>query len=144
MKIELSHTEPANDAKPGWMVVDDNPDLLAVGEFLLREIGDAEVVAFDSPAKALDAFATAPDAFELVVSDFEMPGMNGVELCRQLRKISSGLKIVLATGSADFTEAEAALRGFSAMVRKPFQIEALERALERAGVREKTRISLAA
>jgi len=119
-----------------WMLVDDNEDIL----FLMREIvsrfSSAGIECFSSPQAALAAFEAAPESFELVITEFEMPGMNGVELCRRLRAISPAAKIMLATGSEMFSEEAAANEGFCGLLHKPFPFAALQRALENIGVRK--------
>ena len=131
MKNEFGRSEcPARR----WMVVDDNEEVLRAMALALETISDIEIVCFDSGAKALEAFSTSPSTFDLVVTDFDMPDMNGIELCRRLRSMSPKLKVVLATGSGLFTEAEALYNGFRTVLPKPFSITSLERALRTAGV----------
>src|ERR1043166_5004613 len=117
-----------------WMVVDDNESLLEWVASLLETVGAAEVSRFNSAAAALAAFAAAPQEFEFVVTDLEMPGMNGNELCRRLLEISPGLKVLLATGSTTITEREAVRCGFCGLLPKPFPIERLSAALAAAGI----------
>jgi CheY-like chemotaxis protein len=117
-----------------WMLVDDNADVLELTSALVENLTDAEVECFNSPQAALAAFADAPEKYEVVITDFEMPGMDGVELCGRLREISSAQKIILATGSGFFTEAAARHAGFSSLLNKPFSIEKLCATLISAGV----------
>ncbi len=124
---------PTNPTR--WMVVDDNPDLLAFMRLVLEQLHDGSVDAYNSPEAALAAFADAPGQYELVITDFEMPGMNGMELCRRMRAMAGDLKIFLATGSGFFTEAAAARAGFIGLLNKPFPIDKLCAMLAKAGVR---------
>jgi CheY-like chemotaxis protein len=121
-------------ARPHWLLVDDNQDILAMLAAMLANLTDAELECFNTPQAALAAFAGAPEKYELVITDFEMPGMDGVELCRRLRAISPAQKIFLATGSGFFTEAAARHAGFSALLNKPFPLTALKAALAGAGL----------
>jgi CheY-like chemotaxis protein len=82
-----------------WMLVDDNADILSLAAELVKNLTDAKVESFNSPLAALAAFADAPEKYELVVTDFEMPEMDGVEFCGRLRAIAPAQKIILATGS---------------------------------------------
>ncbi len=123
-------------ARPArWMVVDDNPDLLALMQAMLAQIHDGSLDCFSSPAAALAAFAAAPDQYELVITDYEMPGMDGIELCRRLRERARDLKIFLATGSGFFTGQAAVRAGFLGLLNKPFHLEELRAMLAGAGVR---------
>jgi CheY-like chemotaxis protein len=115
------------------MAVDDNPELLAFMRLVLEQLHDGSVECFSSPQAALTAFAAAPEKYELVITDFEMPEMDGVELCRRLHNTAGGLKVFLATGSGFFTEAAARHAGFRGLLNKPFQLEALRAMLANAG-----------
>ena len=117
------------------MVVDDNPDMLRLMEILLKQIHDGPVDCFSSPPAALAALAGAPNSYELVITDYEMPEMDGLELCRRLLGVVRHLKIFLATGSGFFTAAAAASAGFQGMLNKPFQFEELRAMLAGAGIR---------
>ena len=112
-----------------WLLVDDNEDILRLLSAVLKNLTDAPIECFTTPHAALAAFADAPAKYELVITDFEMPGMDGVELCRQLHQISPAQKIFLATGSGFFTEAQARHAGFSALLHKPFPLAVLQAAL---------------
>ena len=117
-----------------WLIVDDNRDILAMLQAVLTPLHLGQVECFDSPLAAFAAFTAAPDAYEMVITDFEMPGMDGIELCRRLRALVPALKVFLATGSGFFTEAAAHHAGFCALLNKPFPISDLKRALVEAGV----------
>jgi CheY-like chemotaxis protein len=125
MKSETKHTR--------WMVVDDSHEILLLMRMLLREIHDA-VDFFASPQLALGKLAASPGDYELVITDFEMPGMDGMELCRQARKLTPGLKIILATGSGFFTEPAAEHAGFCGLLNKPFNLSTFLETLGRAGI----------
>ena len=117
-----------------WMLVDDNADVLSLVTALAGNLTDAKMECFNSPSAALAAFADAPEKYELVITDYEMPEMDGVELCRRLREISPAQKIILATGSGFFTAASARHAGFSGLLNKPFPLAALRETLAGAGV----------
>jgi DNA-binding NtrC family response regulator len=133
MKSENHSDRSANATRARWMIVDDNEDVLAVMREIMARFSDAEIVCFNSPQAALAAFQAAPENFQLVITDFEMPGMNGVELRRCIHAISPAVKILLATGSGVMSEEAVAREGFCGLLRKPFPFAALRRALEGAG-----------
>jgi len=114
-----------------WMVVDDNETILRMTAEMLAMFTDAEICSFQSPAEAVRAFEAGPSAFELVVTDFDMPEMNGAELCQRLRLSALELKIILTTGSADISGTKALTLGFDAFLAKPFPASALSTALEK-------------
>ena len=112
-----------------WMLVDDNEDILTMVSAVLENLTGAEIECYNTPQAALAAFIRSPASYELVITDFEMPDMDGVALCRRLRALKPGQKIFLATGSGFFTEAAARHAGFSALLNKPFPFSLLKQAL---------------
>ena len=117
-----------------WMLVDDNAHILAMMALMIQNLTGAEIETHRSPVTALAAFAAAPASYELVITDFEMPDMDGVELCRRMRMMNPAQKLFLATGSGYFTEAGAWHAGFSALLNKPFPLATLQAALAKAGL----------
>jgi CheY-like chemotaxis protein len=129
MKHLLATTEVKH-----WMLVDDNVSVLELVSALVENLTDAPVEKFISPQLALAALAEAPEKYAVVITDFEMPGMDGVELCRRMLELAPKQKNILATGSGFFTKAAAQHAGFSGLLNKPFPIEALGVTLMEAGV----------
>jgi DNA-binding NtrC family response regulator len=119
-----------NETGARWMVVDDDVDTLDTVARLLAAVSNAEICPFPSPWQALDAIAAAPETFHLVVTDFEMPGMNGIDFRRQVQAVSPATKVLLTTGSGVFTEESARQNGFCGLLCKPFSIGALRQTLE--------------
>jgi CheY-like chemotaxis protein len=117
------------------MQVDDNDDLLFMLATMLGKLTDAEIGQFRSPASALEAFAAAPEKYELVITDYEMPEMDGVELCRRMHAVAPTQKIVLTTGSGFFTAAVAQRAGFSALLNKPYSLAEIHAALAATGIK---------
>ena len=126
-----------------WMIVDDDEQILRLLTAVIKHLTQAEVESYTSPQAALKAFRATPGKYELVITDFDMPEMDGVELCRQMRAIAPGQEIFLATGSGCFTEEAAYQAGFAALLNKPFPASALHAALAGAGLEAET-TSLAA
>jgi CheY-like chemotaxis protein len=117
-----------------WMVVDDSAEVLELAAMLLERLGGARVSRCRSGAAALAEFAAAPGTFGFVLTDLVMPGMDGIELCRRLRAQAPGLPVLLATGSALITRAEARNLGFCGLLEKPFLPGTLRAALKTAGI----------
>ena len=126
-----------------WMIVDDDEQILLLLAAVLKHMTNAEVECYSSPAAALTAFHATPGKYELVITDFDMPEMDGVELCRRMRAIAPDQEIFLATGSGFFTAEAAYQAGFAALLNKPFPVLALHAALAGAGL-ETEATSLAA
>jgi DNA-binding NtrC family response regulator len=118
-----------NETGARWMVVDNDVDALDIVARLLAAVSDAEICSFPSPWQALDAIIAAPETFELVVTDLEMPGMNGIDFRRQVQLVAPALKVLLTTGSGMFTDETARESGFCGLLCKPFSIGALKETL---------------
>jgi CheY-like chemotaxis protein len=112
------------------MVVDESEQVLDSLAMLLERLGHAEVFKFRSGEEALNCFALFPDEFELVITDLELPRLNGVELCRRMRNISPSAKIILSTGGAITPEKFALYSGFNGVLQKPYSVADLWRVVK--------------
>ena len=105
------------------LVVDDEADARELIATVLTQGGYAVEVAHDG-YDAIDKMpAAAPD---VVLTDMQMPGMHGVELIAQLRRIDGDLPVVLATGveTRDLLT-NASLYGAVACLEKPLDLDEL-------------------
>jgi PAS domain S-box-containing protein len=110
------------------LVVEDNDDVGATTTSALEERGYRATRAANA-REALDRLA-AGERFGLVFSDVMMPGMNGVDLAREIGRRYPGLPVVLTSGYSDVL-ADGGSVGFD-LVHKPYTIDAVDSALSRA------------
>ena len=103
------------------LAVEDNPALLGVIALSLRNAG-LEVVTAETGTEAWQILER--QSIDLVVTDFNMPGMSGGSLCLKMREHSRHAKtpIVLLTGlSEDFQrEHDLGALDIACVIRKPF------------------------
>jgi two-component system KDP operon response regulator KdpE len=104
------------------LVVDDEPQILRVLRQILGAQGYSVRTAEDG-ASALEVFLEWPA--DLVVTDLQMPNMNGLELCRELRKRSDVAVIVLSVRNEEKVIVEALDAGADDYVTKPFGTDEL-------------------
>jgi len=101
------------------MVVDDE----SMVANLLNEIlslNDYSVDVFNDSKEALDAFSKAPNKYDLILTDYTMPGMTGAELSKCLLDINKDIPIILCTGYSEYIDEEKAKEmGISAYLNKP-------------------------
>ena len=103
-------------------MVDDEPQILRVLRMSLKAHRFDLRTASDGEA-AIDLFNDwSPD---LVITDLSMPLMNGLELCREIRKISQTPIIVLSVKGEEKTKVEALDAGADDYITKPFGIDEL-------------------
>jgi len=85
----------ADASAPHLVVVDDDPQVVRIQCAILRSAG-YHVEAAHSGA---DALALAEHGCDLLVSDVQMPGMDGLELARRMRQLVPGLRVLFCTGN---------------------------------------------
>ena len=95
-----------NDRQPGILVVDDEAVVGRNIATILEDLSD-DVVYVQSGAEAVRQCETR--AFDLVMSDMQMPGMDGVELLRLLAHDYPSMRRIVLTGHADLDKTMAAI-----------------------------------
>ena len=103
---------------PQILVVDDAPDVRQIHTALLYGSGMEVFTAENGIAALAVARRTVPD---VVVTDVDMPIMDGLELCRQLRSdaVTRDLVVVMVTGDASELRRAALAAGCDAVLEKP-------------------------
>jgi len=112
------------------LVVDDD---VLLGRALARQLARSgyDVVVRNEGQAALEALREG--GFELVISDIEMPALDGIELLRAVRDFDRDLPVVLITGApAIDTAAKAVEHGAFRYLTKPFEFEQLLSTVQRA------------
>ena len=107
------------------MYVDDDQALVSLVRRLLRRRG-YEVTGFLDPHEATQALKANPQAFDLLVTDYNMPGYCGVDLVLASKQIRPDLPVALASGyvTAEI-EAQALAAGALALIHKPNDVDEL-------------------
>ncbi len=118
------------------LVVEDN---IEVGRFSTQSLQDLgyETTWAANANEALAILAERPGDFDVVFSDVIMPGINGVELGREIRRRHPGLPVVLTSGYSHVL-AEEGRHGFE-LLQKPYAVEELSRILRRVTGRRRRR-----
>ncbi len=110
---------------PTILTVDDSPSVRHVVKTVLSGAGYTVIEAGDGAEGLAKAKATSVN---MIITDLNMPVMNGMELIKNLRKVPSivGVPIVfLTTESSDGTKQEAKAAGATGWITKPFKPEQL-------------------
>lgn len=119
------------------LVVDDSRAVRMILARTLREIG-YEVREAANGREALDVIQAEKTTLTLVLTDWNMPEINGLDLLKMVRQDSqlSSLVVVMVTTETELDQMAAALEaGANEYVMKPFTKEILVEKLERVGVR---------
>ncbi len=123
------------------IVVDDEELMREFISTSLQRIGH-KVKVKRSAQEVLDDFA--PGRYDMVLSDYKMPNMTGIELAEKLLALEPGLPIVLMTAYGTVEAAVKAMKlGIQDFIEKPFQIEILEhtvsQVLQLSGLKKENR-----
>jgi CheY-like chemotaxis protein len=86
--------------RPGTvLLVDDDPIVLQLESLIFRQ-ANFHVLEADGPKEAL-RLAASNATIDLLVTDFAMPGMNGLELTREVRKLHPNVPVLVVSGSIE-------------------------------------------
>jgi two-component system, OmpR family, response regulator VicR len=108
---------PAQSSSPTVLVVDDNQGVVEFLKLLLSKSG-MNVTCATSGRECLELARSR--SFDLVILDVMMPVMDGLEVCRELKKLNPSLPVILLTAKDDMdTRAAAMDLGVSEFVAKP-------------------------
>src|SRR6476659_6446223 len=122
------------------LLVDDNVNGSSARKTVLEELGHKINVA-SSGADALEQFSQ--HKYDLVVTDYKMPRMDGLELIGRLRKQTTGLPIVLISGYVDTLGMNEASTGADVVIQKSANevshlIRSVNRLLRRKSVKSQS------
>jgi FixJ family two-component response regulator/anti-sigma regulatory factor (Ser/Thr protein kinase) len=120
-------------SKSHVILVDDESINLTIMELSLQE-RDCQVTKFSSGAKCLE-FLKRHNLrnFDCLVTDYSMPGMNGIDLLEQIKRIDPSLEIILITGENERKIIQESLRkGAFDFLDKPINLDKFYTSIERA------------
>jgi two-component system cell cycle sensor histidine kinase/response regulator CckA len=107
------------------LYLDDEAPLVELTRRLLGRMG-YRTSGFTQPVEALDAVRTDPESYDLVLTDFNMPGMSGVEVAKTLAIIRPDLPVILASGYiTEELRTNASHAGVRHLIYKPNTVEEL-------------------
>jgi signal transduction histidine kinase/ActR/RegA family two-component response regulator len=102
--IELSEKDSDTDQQKGGsekiLVVDDEKDLAEVVRLILENLG-YQVTATTSAIEAAKIFTASPHNFDLVITDMNMPEMNGADLIKKIRDVRDDIPLIVCTGFSE-------------------------------------------
>jgi DNA-binding NtrC family response regulator len=78
-------------------IVDDDPDIVLLFRDALKSISGITIFTFTDPILALEHFQVNEYAYVLVISDFKMPGLNGIEFIKKIKEYNRFVRTILMT-----------------------------------------------
>ncbi len=107
------------------LCIDDDAVMAVMVTGLLQSAG-YRVTTFEDPRAALVAVRADPEAFDLVVTDFNMPEVSGLDVARELARLRPTLPVIVSSGYVtDEMRTEAEAIGVRALMQKEYTIEQL-------------------
>ncbi|WP_176440992.1 response regulator [Oceanicola sp. 22II-s10i] len=117
------------------LIVDDEPSILELLGVALRALGSYKVKTATSARQALEMIADKPREFDAFLLDIQMPGMDGIELCSEIRRNQHyrSAPILMLTAMSQMSYVEKAFEaGATDYVTKPFNFDDLKSRLNTA------------
>jgi two-component system chemotaxis response regulator CheY len=103
------------------LVVDDTPHARDLTMMFLTGLGVHQVHPAADGREAQEFLEYASDRVDLIICDWHMPGMTGLELLQKVRAINPDMPFIMVTGNTDIDAVQAAGElAVSAYIRKPY------------------------
>jgi CheY-like chemotaxis protein len=134
-KKVFGYADPGQRAKRRILVVEDNKSVQHILSVILRSVG-FEVELAQNGLQAFTLFVES--SFDVVLTDLQMPIMDGSRLAHLIKEMSPATPVILLTGADMATVKEKAESGLlDSVMFKPFKIDDLQNAVQGAlGLRE--------
>lgn len=113
------------------LIVDDEPDMLKLLSMIIREKTNHETVTTNNPLEAVEL--AKKTAFDLVIADLKMPGLDGMELLDAIKKADEDIPVVIITAYGTVESAmETMHKGAFDFITKPFRKEQMLYTIDKA------------
>jgi CheY-like chemotaxis protein len=108
------------------LLVDDDSNLVGITQTILEKLGYIITSVYNS-SEAIELIKQYHDVFDVMITDYSMPGMNGIELAKLATKIFIDTPIILYTGNFDMIDKQQISDSCIAeVVKKPCKIKDLD------------------
>lgn len=112
------------------LLVDDSGTMRTIQKRCLNKLGLEDIVEAEDGRQALELFERI--SFDLVLSDWNMPNMDGLTLLKEIRQRNTSIPVIMITTEAERARVVTAIQaGISDYLVKPFTPDGLREKLER-------------
>ena len=113
------------------LVVDDDGDMVRVVRYVLRQMGITQIQSANDGNQALEMLTKGPDHFDLIICDWVMPSLSGLDVLTGLRSMNTRVPFLMLTAKANPDAIMAAKKaGVTSYIVKPFTPMELTRKIE--------------
>jgi two-component system chemotaxis response regulator CheY len=128
--VELSKIIFTKDYTVKLLVVDDSSTMRRIIKNTLARLGHKDIVEAEDGVVAWNAYQKHND-FDVLITDWNMPNMNGLELVKKVRGANTDIPIIMVTTEGGKAEVITALKaGVNNYIVKPFTPQVLKEKLE--------------
>jgi CheY-like chemotaxis protein len=107
------------------LLIDDEEMVINISEMMLENLG-YKVLKAHSGIEGVQLFEKNQSKIDLIISDLEMPKMNGEEVMDRLREIDPQIKVMLSSGALTDTDEQIVMnKGFNGFLKKPYNLDTL-------------------
>jgi len=118
-------TDTSSEQEKTILLIDDEEMVINVSEMMLNRLG-YKVLKAHCGNEGLKLFEENKFKIDLIISDLEMPEMNGKEVMDKIREIDPQIKVMLSSGAlTDADEKSVMNRGFNGFIKKPYNLNTL-------------------
>ena len=94
--IKNTTTVQNREPKPSYVaIIDEEQDLVCLFRDASTQVSGVQVIGFTEPMLALQHFEVNQSKYEIIISDYRMPAMNGIELLSRIKEINPSVMRVL-------------------------------------------------
>ena len=107
------------------LLIDDEEMVINISEMMLKKLG-YEVLKAHNGSEGIQLFETNKYRIDLIISDLEMPKMNGWEVLNKLREIDPRVHVILSSGALTDKDEQGVIdEGFNGFLKKPYSLATL-------------------
>ncbi len=113
------------------LLVEDDDYLAEAEKKMLEELGYS-VTALTNGVEAFEIFQKLPDRFDIIIADYAMPKMTGLQLIRKIRSISPDIPVIICTGYIKLIQQQKITSlGIGEIIMKPIELGYIARSIRR-------------
>ncbi|OEU66867.1 MAG: hybrid sensor histidine kinase/response regulator [Desulfovibrio sp. S3730MH75] len=105
--------------KENLLFVEDDEDQLETTPRILESLGYT-VTALSSPAEAFKLICKEPELFDLIITDYDMPETNGVDLAKDIQNVAPEIPVLIVSGRRNFLNFASEIRNVRKVLMKPY------------------------
>ena len=114
------------------LLVDDEPNVLNLANLVLKGAGHS-VITSKNGVEGLQAFSDARESISILVTDVQMPLMDGIAMAKAIKSLKQDLKVIFISGYSPTKEiTDLILEWDAQFVAKPFDLDHFRNAVSKA------------